>query len=225
MRFLFGIVIGAALTLLIATTTDAPTNPVLERVTGLWEQLIDTTSERLFDRRAHTLPSSATVSAARNVDNLMETAVTPSTPLSAQQQTEDLRGDPAEQPVAQTEDPTQPLEQAGQTARNPTEPAPDVPLEISVEQIPEASPTDTAATSKATYSAMPAPADNQIATVWVPFHSERSANGFASTLSRHFEYPFSVRRNGPGAYQVTFSYADLAQRETLLMSIAELTGK
>lgn len=64
-----------------------------------------------------------------------------------------------------------------------------------------------------------------VARVWVPFRSERSANGFADTLSRHFAHPFSVHRDGPGAYQVTFNYIDSEQRESMLLGIAELTGQ
>jgi hypothetical protein len=66
---------------------------------------------------------------------------------------------------------------------------------------------------------------DNVAHVWVPFRSEKSANGFATSLSRHFAYPFSVHRDGPGAYQVTFNYADTEQRESMLLNIAELTGQ
>jgi hypothetical protein len=62
------------------------------------------------------------------------------------------------------------------------------------------------------------------ASVWIPFHSERSAAGFANRLSAYFAYPFAVQRQGPGAYQVVFSYEDPDQREAMLLEIAELTG-
>jgi hypothetical protein len=218
MRFLFGIFIGAALTLLIATTTDAPTNPVLNRVTDLWDQLIDTTSQQLFETR-----SAAGLTASGNhkpdVSDRMETAATPITPLPTPQQATDFNEPlPTTQPeqIAET---LQPTEQAEENTQTLTEAMPDFPMEILTDMASEVTPEAATADLEASL------ADNRIATVWVPFHSERSANGFADTLSRHFEYPFSVRRNGPGAYQVTFRYADLAKREDLLGGIAELTGK
>jgi len=218
MRFLFGIVIGAALTLLIATTTNAPTNPVLNRVTDLWDQLIDTTSQQLFETR-----SAAGLTASGNhkpdVSDRMETAATPITPLPTPQQATDFNEPlPTTQPeqIAET---LQPTEQAEENTQTLTEAMPDFPMKILTDMASGVTPEAATADLEASL------ADNQIATVWVPFHSERSANGFADTLSRHFEYPFSVRRNGPGAYQVTFSYADLAKREDLLGGIAELTGK
>lgn len=218
MRFLFGIFIGAALTLLIATTTDAPTNPVLNRVTDLWDQLIDTTSQQLFETR-----SAAGLTASGNhkpdVSDRMETAATPITPLPTPHQATDFNEPlPTTQPeqIAET---LQPTEQAEENTQTLTEATPDFPMEILTDMASEVTPEAATADLEASL------ADNRIATVWVPFHSERSANGFADTLSRHFEYPFSVRRNGPGAYQVTFRYADLAKREDLLGGIAELTGK
>jgi hypothetical protein len=65
---------------------------------------------------------------------------------------------------------------------------------------------------------------DDLAGVWSPFHSERSAKGFARRLSDQFQYPFSVERIGPGAYQVVFSYTDPAERDALLAEIAEVTG-
>jgi len=48
MRFLFGIFTGAALTLLIATTTNAPTSPVVAQINAGWQALIHTTGDLLF---------------------------------------------------------------------------------------------------------------------------------------------------------------------------------
>jgi hypothetical protein len=149
----------------------------------------------------------------------METAATPITPLPTPHQATDFNEPlPTTQPeqIAET---LQPTEQAEENTQTLTEAMPDFPMEILTDMASEVTPEAATADLEASL------ADNRIATVWVPFHSERSANGFADTLSRHFEYPFSVRRNGPGAYQVTFRYADLAKREDLLGGIAELTGK
>ena len=62
------------------------------------------------------------------------------------------------------------------------------------------------------------------ASVWIPFHSERSAAGFAQRLSRALEHPFDVRREGPGRYQVVFPYDDAAARDEVLARVAMITG-
>ena len=62
------------------------------------------------------------------------------------------------------------------------------------------------------------------ASVWTPFHSEMSANGFAQRLARALEHPFEVRRDGPGRYQVVFPYESDAARDELLARVAMLTG-
>lgn len=61
-------------------------------------------------------------------------------------------------------------------------------------------------------------------TVWVPFHSQMSAAGFASRLSESLGHPFDVERQGPGRYQVVFAYADETERAALLEEAAALTG-
>lgn len=60
--------------------------------------------------------------------------------------------------------------------------------------------------------------------VWVPFHSEMSASGFAERLSAALRHPFQVERQGPGRYQVVFAYRDEPQRQALLDEAARVTG-
>ena len=62
------------------------------------------------------------------------------------------------------------------------------------------------------------------ATVWTPFHSEMSANGFARRLARALDHPFAVRRDGPGRYQVVFPYEGDSARDEVLARVAMLTG-
>ena len=62
------------------------------------------------------------------------------------------------------------------------------------------------------------------AAVWVPFHSEMSAEGFAERLTQSLDHPFRVERRGPGSYQVVFAYSDEPQRQALLERAAEATG-
>lgn len=63
------------------------------------------------------------------------------------------------------------------------------------------------------------------ASVWIPFHSERSAAGFARRLSRALERPFDVERRGAGRYQVVFAYRDAAERDEIFARVAQITGE
>ncbi len=60
--------------------------------------------------------------------------------------------------------------------------------------------------------------------VWAPFHSQRSAEGFAQSLTDALARPFDVRREGPRHYEVLFSYADEQERQDVLRAMAERTG-
>ena len=64
-----------------------------------------------------------------------------------------------------------------------------------------------------------------VASVWVPFHSEMSARGFARRLTAQLDHPFEVQRERAGAYSVVFSYADSAERDALLSEVQEVTGR
>lgn len=253
MRFLFGILVGGGLTLLVATAVDAPTNPIVERAAAGWHQLIELTSRALFPARsaaetaaerpvsvepAHSDTSAAAGSIA---------SASPSRPLPAEQ---DDQAEPAVQ--ADADDPAAaPMPDGELTAaagadvdslvaaadrvleglgrREVTErPASMVPADPetgTVADVGERMPV----IEDVTAPGMPgfrrqAAAGDDLAGVWSPFHSERSAEGFARHLSDQFQYPFSVERIGPGAYQVVFSYTDAAERDALLAEIAEVTG-
>ena len=64
----------------------------------------------------------------------------------------------------------------------------------------------------------------RLQTVWVPFHSRMSARGFADRLMESLNHPFAVERQGAGRYQVVFPYADEPERRALLAQAAEVTG-
>lgn len=68
------------------------------------------------------------------------------------------------------------------------------------------------------------PPPGRLQPVWVPFHSEMSANGFAARLTTSLDHPFRVQRRGPGRYQVVFAYADEPQRRAVLAQAAQATG-
>lgn len=61
--------------------------------------------------------------------------------------------------------------------------------------------------------------------VWHPFHSEASAEGFARRLSTQLGHPFSVLRVAAAEYHVVFDYADHSERELLQRQVAVVTGR
>jgi len=61
--------------------------------------------------------------------------------------------------------------------------------------------------------------------VWVPFRSQMSAEGFARRLTGELDHRFSVSREGPGRYQVMFSYANEVERLNLLDRVQAVTGE
>ncbi len=61
--------------------------------------------------------------------------------------------------------------------------------------------------------------------VWVPFHSQMSAEGFATRLSRALDHEFRVVRRGAGAYQVVFDARDADQQALIMAQVTELTGQ
>lgn len=81
-----------------------------------------------------------------------------------------------------------------------------------VEAVPEVQPTP---------EVQPAP-ERQVA--WTSFRSERSATGFAEKLSSQLSREFQVVKEGPGRYQVVFSYFSEAERAAVLGEIEAITG-
>ena len=70
-------------------------------------------------------------------------------------------------------------------------------------------------------AATPAPGTER---VWVPFYSERSANGFAERLHEAVHHPFRVTRDGPRRYQVVFDYQTHDERRELAERVRAVTG-
>lgn len=61
--------------------------------------------------------------------------------------------------------------------------------------------------------------------VWQPFHSAASAQGFARRLSTQLGYPFAVSRVAAAEYHVVFAYANEAERRLLESQLSALTGR
>ncbi len=261
MRFLFGLLMGAGLTLLIATAIDAPTNPIVNKLTNVWHTLIDATGEALFRDRATPRPlevAGAALSAmARPTDDPQPSAPTP---LLRERKADGIAGAPVPSNPSAPAPARDPASTAAETAavgagaRQAAEPQAQVQPEPSAQDtaLPapaaEISPRPDSLDAQLTAPGGPGAADANgsapqapasegltlaeqvgdpvtLAAVWEPFHSERSARGFANRLEEHVAHAFAVERQGPGAYQVVFSYSSESERDLVLNSIAEITGR
>lgn len=103
------------------------------------------------------------------------------------------------------------------------EPEPAPRSEQVLPELPEAVTVDLLAAAESAAPSADGPAAG-VQPVWVPFHSERSATGFAERLEARLDHPFEVRRRGPGVYEVAFAYAGEAQRAELLERVRAATG-
>ena len=61
--------------------------------------------------------------------------------------------------------------------------------------------------------------------VWVPFHSQMSAEGFATRLGRELGHEFRVEKRGAGSYEVVFDAVDPIQQALLEARVREITGQ
>ncbi len=61
--------------------------------------------------------------------------------------------------------------------------------------------------------------------VWVPFHSQMSAEGFAARLGRELDHEFRVEKRGAGSYEVVFDAVDPIQQALLEARVREITGR
>ena len=66
--------------------------------------------------------------------------------------------------------------------------------------------------------------DSHWQSIWNPFRSQIAANGFAARLAAVTDIDYRVVRLKPGAYQVTFAYADDNERMAKLAEIQGATG-
>jgi hypothetical protein len=203
MRFLIGLFTGAVLTLLIATAMDAPTHPILtgakDLATEVWDGLISSTSDSLFEtgKAEEPVPELAEPAAADGADaEAFESFLREAAELPVLTGTEYEAAEPA---VALA--PPGPIDQPPSSAFRVAE--------------------DTATLNEASAASEP----TETSPVWVPFHSQMSAKGFATRLSLALDREFRVERQGAGAYQVVFDAADAGDRALILAEVSEITGQ
>ena len=198
MRFLIGIIIGAILTLFIATAVDAPTHATLSRVIyhgeRIWDALIDNTTDSLF-----------------KVDKAIPSGTSVRQPGTA------LR---APEPV-----PPAPLAGSTPSVSETAQPAALPAIEAVAGQADELDLAAATSAGQPTVLPQSQPEEQTLASVWTPFHSQMSAEGFATRLSQQLDHNFHVERQGAGAYQVVFAANSSTERDRLLDQIAEITGQ
>ena len=169
MRFLLGLLVGAALTFAIATVVERPRDQVIADARAIWHALHEHATSLINAGSERDPPS-----AIESVSLLTEF----NAPIE-----ETTEAPPVFEPIPMLD------------------PEPEVPV-----------------------TADPFIAQTGTAPVWTAFHSERSASGFAETLSRELGHAFTIDKQGAGKYQVVFAYASESERTRLLNEIDSIIG-
>ena len=200
MKFLLGLILGGAITV-VAAERIAANGPEWRdsraRAWFSWVQAAVVRAERAWvdsDDHPAALPADPVAEAAAEHVAALSPGVGPDE-LAEWSQAGDMR-----EPMAQL---------AGPEPMAPAE-GPE-PLPAAEDVLPFAGPP-----------AVSAP--EAIQQVWAPFRSQTSAEGFARRLSSETDHPFGIDRRGPGRYQVFFAYADEDERRRLLEQVRPLIG-
>lgn len=221
-RFAAGVVVGAAITIALAAV-------FLPQATSLLPQVFAAPVEtRLADGGADAADPTGVAPAPAGDDAgiwAQQTSdLTPVPPVAGAEVGAD---------VAATQPASTPTAEADTTTAGPSvdDESADIPQQLA--DLPELGPPPTASEpggDPAETDAVPSRQGEMVGPasrmpVWVPFHSEVSANGFARNLSTRAEHPFTVSKEGPGAYQVYFVFADEIERRTVMEKIEAVTGE
>ena len=214
MRFLIGIFTGTVVTLLVATAMDAPTHPILNNAKDLaatgWDELINATSSSLFEQAEEIPKVDPTAAETTAPETTLPETPAPETKAAQTKASEVL----LEETAAVAEDLSLPMPEPASAF----EPAPALPAPEPVAESPSSEFwVETAlAAARQEHASQP---------VWVPFHSQMSAEGFATRLSRAIDHEFRVVRQSAGAYQVVFDAADADEQALIMAQVTEITGQ
>ena len=134
---------------------------------------------------------------------------------------------PIEAPVLNTSRPAAALVETAVTPPKPT-PKPEYSKTDKPAPVPTAGPATPVEKHPITVTKHLPAASNELSlqqvAVWSPFHSEASAQGFASRLTQQVEHPFRVNKLGPARYAVVYEFANAEQQARLAEKIAIATG-
>ena len=201
MRFLLGLICGAAATLFAAAALNGSPAAIAEAVAQLVDDTTATAIEQWSPADAETGPPPAAPPEAAVVAAPVPLPKPDAEPVPA---------------AIETVDATLLAEAAVETGNLDAEPPGEVdPLP---DPIPAVVDTVEAPTLPA---AAPEPGE---LVVWSPFYSEASARGFAGRLVRELDVPLEVRKAGPSQYLVTASYRDEQERAAIETLVAGMTG-
>lgn len=195
MRFLFGLIIGAMLTILAASVINAPTQVVVNDIREAWHELVDKVQQ-----------SEQSVSGTAEVRT--EAKIEPNDWSARDKLLEDNL----------LEDKLLFEDKLLQLASQPP-PETDVEVEASEILAIEQNVLTESSWPSSSYASQ-----SSSATIWEPFHSQVSATGFAKRLSLQLGYPFQVTKDGPARYLVVFHYKSDEERALLVQQVATLTG-
>lgn len=195
MRFLFGLIIGAMLTILAASVINAPTQVVVNDIREAWHELVDKVQQ-----------SEQSVSGTAEVRT--EAKIEPND-WSARDK---LLADNLLEDKLLFEDKL--LQLASQ-------PPPETDVEVEASEILA---IEQNVLTESSWPSSSYASQSSSATIWEPFHSQVSATGFAKRLSLQLGYPFQVTKDGPARYLVVFHYKSDEERALLVQQVATLTG-
>jgi hypothetical protein len=203
MRFLFGLMLGAGLTLFVATVFNVPTQGLIEKSKTSWDDFLLATGNALFE--FPTMPDTPPQTTVAELSDALEEFT--------------MQGLEVDENVHPDKDVPLPPPLAAAPITPPDEPA---DLEVLLDDVAQLELEQPATDPEPTTTTDLHPATQS---VWVPFRSQMSAEGFAKRLTGKLEHPFSVSREGPGRYQVMFSYSSELERLALLDQVQTLTGQ
>ena len=198
MRFVFGIIAGALVTLFVATAMDAPTERIVD-------QLV---SAGMDHWRTETHPETPALTQTTEQSAPTEPVFTPPAPMVTES-VPDTVPDSTQLPIPDAS--VTPEELAGMALEEPASTLPIPRLEELEDVHPQATPANKLG-------------NDQQVVVWAPFHSEASARGFATRLTNQLAHPFTVEKTGPANYLVTYKYRNEPNRLELEQQIAYVTG-
>ncbi len=199
MRFLFGLIIGAMLTILAASVINAPTQVVVNDIREAWHELVDKVQQ-----------SEQSVSGTAEVRT--EAKIEPNDWSARDKLLEDnlLEDNLLEDNLLEDK-----------LLQLASQPPPETDVEVEASEILA---IEQNVLTESSWPSSSYASQSSSATIWEPFHSQVSATGFAKRLSLQLGYPFQVTKDGPARYLVVFHYKSDEERALLVQQVATLTG-
>ncbi len=233
MRFLFGLIIGAMLTILVAGVINEPTQVVVNDIREAWNELVDKVQQS-----GQSVSDTAKVRTEAKIEpNDWSAPASPlrrrsAPPLESQDTATEQNTERAEDlhpRVLLPEIEDTPLEDElfedklleDKLQQLASQPLPETAVEVEASEISAIEQNVLTESSSSSTSYSP---QSSSAAIWEPFHSEVSATGFAKRLSLQLGYPFQVTKDGPARYLVVFDYKSDEERALLVQQVAALTG-